>query len=184
MSRIFDSLREIVVRKSIIPGVRRSPVDKRLREPGTSADMNVNGSITPVSFRYTPDPGSIEILQYVTLLVIDPGTFGATQFGSLAGLTNGIILNVNTDGVGPLENTTIKNNTDFLQCFTGSVGTPGVGSMDGPFDTADWLAGTYSYEANPLVLDGDKGDFIEIIVRDNLLLLQSMRASMRSWRVV
>jgi len=171
--------------KSPLPSRFSFSNDRRLRNPLdanqiTNKAMNIDGSVTPVLFEFRPGPTEIFIVEYISLLVIDPGTFLATEFGSLGiALTNGLLVRGQQDGA-PHEITNLTTNADILQCFGGSLGSTGVGSgsNQGVFGTSDWLGGRYELR-DEFVLFGDKDDFILIEVRDDLSDANFVQSSFR-----
>lgn len=55
-----------------------------------SIDLNVNGSVTPVTFKITPAPGEILYMSRLLWYLRDTGSLDSGGFGNGAALTNGI----------------------------------------------------------------------------------------------
>lgn len=76
---------------------------------GGSNNMAVNGSVTPVTFSYTPLAG-FDLEAVRTMLYIESQTaFGSDEFGDVVALTNGVQINAAGFGV-----TNWKNNVDVV----------------------------------------------------------------------
>lgn len=153
--------------------------DVRFRESGGSKAMSVNGSVTPVDFFIQPPSGELWIVDYVTLLLIDPGTMSAAVFGSLVGaLANGLELIEKVNSVESIY-TNVQDNADLAQCFFGgtlSGVSPSGGADLGFLDTVDKVTGRMCFDGK-VTLDGDDNDQLILRVNDDLLLIQSMQAS-------
>jgi len=74
------------------------------------------------------------------------------------------------------EITTMDDNSDIFQCFAGAVGVSSVGPATGVFESEDWMGGQMLFR-DPIVLDADQGDFMEILIQDDLQLIGFLRAS-------
>ena len=172
----FRSWASREARISPVPGQISFTKDIRLRNNGSKL-MNVNGSVTPVDFRFAPASDEFFLLECVTLLMVDDGVTGASNFGTLAPLSNGLLLRGQTNGFVH-DTTNMIDNADIFQCFFGATGVPGTGPNTAMFDTGDWLGGAYMFR-NEYILDGSKGDFIEIIVRDDLSSIDTLQSSLR-----
>ena len=137
-----------------------------LRDPLNSdtRDMAVDGSVTPVKYRYTA-PADGAYLERALIFVVDTGAFDATAFGNGITMTNGLTLalvdgsdNVKTD---LLDGETIKTNGDLSGvCFDVNHLTMGTG----PETLASrW---TFSKSGAPLALL--PGDSLLLTVSDDL----------------
>lgn len=145
------------------------PWFKFLRSGG-SADMNVDGSVTPVKFQAVPTvPVSLERL---CVQIVDGG-ISPTKFAGLTALTNGIeVLIVTAAGatvIDFLDGETIKKNADW----TFLAGT------DNPIDAAagdDQLQVRWTVSKGlgaPLELNSDR--IIQMTVQDNLTEITEFR---------
>lgn len=149
--------------------------DIRFKTGGGSKAMNVNGSGGAIDFFIQPPAGELWFVDYITLLLIDPGVMGAGVFGSLvAALGSGldIIEKINT-----VESvyTNLQDNADLAQCFFGGVPTPGgvAGADDGFLDEVDKAIGRMVFDGK-VTLDGADNDQLIGRVNDDLLLIQTM----------
>lgn len=81
----------------------------------SSKAMNVNGSVTPVSFSYSPESG-VSAITGMTILFKDDGSTSFDKFGAIMALTNGITINTNiSSAISTI--TTIKDNADLCTRF-------------------------------------------------------------------
>jgi hypothetical protein len=132
--------------------------------PGAAIEMNVNGSVTPAQFELRPSSVQIWRVARLVVQIIAPAPAAANQFGSLAELANGILLEVRNATLQLIDLTAgqpIKANRDFGLGWSTSIADDIVG--------AEWLL-----EA-PLRLEGGLGEFLRLTVRDNLTTLTRMR---------
>lgn len=153
--------------------------DLRFRNSGSSKEMNINGSGGAVDFFLGPPAGEVWYVDYLTLMIIDPGDMNFNVFGGLvAALANGVEL---IEKIGGVENiyTTLEDNSDIAQCFFGGTLTSAgpAGSVDlGFLNEVDKALGRMAFD-RPITLDGDDDDRMIIRINDDLLLLQAFRAS-------
>lgn len=153
--------------------------DKRFREAGSSKLIGgTDGSSADIDFMLAPPAGQLWIVDYITLLMIDPGNMEPTDFGSLgAPLGNGLQVVEKINSVESVY-TTIEDNADLAQCFFGGIPTPGgvVGADPGFLNSIDKALGRMPFDM-PITLDGNDGDMLIIRNRDNLTAIQFMAAS-------
>lgn len=139
---------------------------------GTSKDMNVNGSITPVNFNFTPTSGSYYV-EKIIIFIADTGTQSFDNFGAIAGpLTNGLLIKTKSNGA---ENDFInlKNNTDIAMSFHEHAVLLAAIST-GFLNSNDFFMGSISFN-NPITLKSSTGDFLRATVRDDLTALTILR---------
>lgn len=122
---------------------------------------NVNGSVTPVDFTIKPQTGQIWDIYEFTMYIESTGSADLTKFGDITnGLTNGILIRKKD---GTYENIfCAKNNGDlYFRCEETEF-------LEKPY---------YSFKATfkfpeqtgvALRLNGNEGEFFEVLVRDNL----------------
>ena len=138
----------------------------RFKDSGNSMEMAVDGSST-VSFKIQPSANEIMFVDYISLFLLHTGVFGPKVFASLGdALTTGILVNQKTNGIIS-EITIMFDNSDIFQCFFGAQASPQTGAISGVFESIDWMGGRMDFE-NAVILDANKGDFLEIQIRDNL----------------
>ncbi len=83
-----------------------------------SPDMNINGSSTPVVFRYTVPAGWSALIHRLNFVMIDNAAMNGHEFGGIGGgLTNGLLIRLenpdNSERRDLLDGVTIKRNGDF-----------------------------------------------------------------------
>jgi hypothetical protein len=131
-----------------------------LEDSGGSENMLVDGDPTPIEFSFVPDAGVVVSLQSLLLVfTADDFSFDGASFGSLAALTNGIIIEVTVDSVNS-HIFTIFQNEDFLRI----PGRLPLVNNTGPKD----LLGAVLVFGGLIQLIGDDGDKITVTVQDDL----------------
>jgi hypothetical protein len=147
---------------------------------GSSKQMNVDGSSTPVEFLWEPTL-VVHVVKNVTFTMGAPGDPDSDQFASLAALTNGLKFEIKSNGT-VFEIYNMKDNKDVTLFF--STGTFSIGN------TADkWMkdAGGRFFVGSMELFDGVKldpsaGDYIKVTVRDDISSLLWVEAGIFSWR--
>ena len=140
--------------------------------------MNVNGSVTPQTFSYSPGNGSTVAIAGITILFKDEGTTSFDKFGAITALTNGVVMQV-TLSDNTTAMTTVKDNADLCTRFHAnqfgsgailsllSIATPeGFGNSNNVF------VGFMEFP-NPIVLTNT--DSISVIIQDNLSNIDFMQ---------
>lgn len=139
-----------------------------LRDGNSSKAMNVNGSSVAKTFTYTPGEGVTVEINGLNILLEDVGSSSLGNFGALAGLTNGVLLEVSVGGV-TTNLSVLKDNADIITRFRhAGFGSGAVSTLGAPIgfgDSADMVVG-YMMFKRPVMLTGS--DFIKVTVRDNL----------------
>jgi hypothetical protein len=142
---------------------------------GASEAMNVNGSVTPVTFAFAPPANEIWALEGLMLLITDNANFGAGQLGAVA-VTNGLVFEIQTKGVAQQLFNLLTNeelytlmDTNFSQTQTGLFGSNRLHSSKVHFD-------------HRITLNGALGDYIRVRVRDNLTGLTELNVTAKLWR--
>jgi len=149
-----------------------------------SADMNVDGSVTPVSFTETAEAGKVKwidswrLIMHGTYLELDTNDF--RRFGLAAtapGLTNGLefyfVQGGRTINVF-LEN--VKNIGDFMKYADNHTNFINAVSAQ-----EDYLAFDFKFDQT-VVLPAGSNDKIVLVVNDNLSSLVYMRCIVRGWQ--
>lgn len=149
---------------------------------GSNKSMDVDGSSTPVPFRFTPGAGEVWFVESLSLFIYDPGSMDLGDFGAIEGaLTNGLQINIKSKGT-VYEFVNLQDNTDISLSFIGRSGSAGDESF-GWLDSVDNFFGVCPFQ-KPMRLDGDQGDYIEYNVRDNLTALTDLQGSVLVRRVI
>lgn len=145
-------------------GVVPRLVPRYMAAAGGSVEMDVNGSVTPLTFDLAPAADEIWRVARLVLQIVAPTAAAPDQFGSLAALANGLLLELR-DAAGVLVDLTagqpIKANRDLALGWSTSIADTIVG--------AEWLF------AGPIRIEGGLGEFLRLTVRDDLSTLTRMR---------
>lgn len=147
---------------------------------GTNRNLNVNGSSTNVSYKYTPTT-NVYYVEEITIVIVANTSQDLTQFGSLVALTNG--LQINSRSKGNVKNiATIKDNRDLVLTFgedkTYLERSGGLGGIVYSERTA-----TMKIQQR-ITLDPSTGDYLEVLVRDNLAGLTILSVGVRAWKLL
>ena len=127
---------------------------------GSSHDMLVDGSSTPVAFTFGPSASEIWSLQEMLIVfTADDFEFNGASFGPNTLLTNGIVVELVQNSV-VTELFNIKQNEDFLR-------TPGRLPLVNNTGQKDVLSSTFAF-GGLVKLDASTSDIIRVRVRDNL----------------
>ena len=136
------------------------------------SNMNVDGSIVPVSFKLSPHLGeNWHILRFL-ISMTHASAADDSRFGNLNALTNGVLLR-KYDGVADkyITYTNWKTNSDMaLDMFDVVYGAKAGG---GAFSTRGRYSVKVATEAVPKI-NQTSGDFLEILIQDNLTGLDTM----------
>lgn len=137
---------------------------------GASEAMNVDGSVTPAHFDFTPS-GSIQYyLESLTVFLEDAGSTDIGDFGVIpGGLTNGLRILV-TKSATDYELANIKNNRQLASVFSSHPMLQSNGA--GFFNATDNFAGTLIL-GQPVLINGSS-DKVRVTVRDNLSTLDAL----------
>ena len=151
-------LRSVTIQDS---GPQKQLFFKRL-ENGGSADMNVNGSVTPVVFSASPPAGEVWRIASWSLYVQDGGTFDAEKWGNGITMTNGLlpILNIGGTDYDMLE-FTIKTSGDLSSVCDG-LNHLAFGTGD-EIVTAEW-----DFISKGQYVRLTENDSIKLVVQDDL----------------
>lgn len=133
--------------------------------------MNVNGSVTPVNFDFTPASGAYYVEQ-ISFFIQDTGTQGMADFGALAALTNGLLIKTKSNGI---ENDwqNLKDNIDLAMTFHEHAILLAAVST-GFLNSNDFFLGAFQFD-NPITLKFSTSDFFRATVRDNLTGINNLR---------
>jgi hypothetical protein len=133
-----------------------------------SADMGVNGSVTPVIFSVTPQGD--EILHIGQLLVTIESSAAAddSKFGGLPALTNGVVVRVSRNNGAEFETlSTWRTNKDlkedmYLVVYSDKAGGGNYG-----------VHGKWNLEESGAIskIDETNNDKFEVVIQDNLTSL-------------
>lgn len=128
---------------------------------GTSSDMRVNGSVTPVVFSYDADPNYDISLQELTFIMTSNAiTFGTDYFGAVAGpLPNGVLVEITAGGYTGTVINMFQN-----ECF---VVFASPGGFQWIVSSKDLMSSTFVIGGG-LKLEAGSSDKVQVTIRDNL----------------
>lgn len=145
---------------------------------GTSPNMNVNGSGTPVTFQYSPPTGQTWYIENLAIFIADNANFPTGGFGGIGALANGLIIEFQSKGV-LYTFSNIQNNGGILNTFSNHSISEVVSGL---LTTDAFLMGSVDFQQR-IALDQTFGDFFRVRVRDNLTGLTSLMMRVKVWRV-
>lgn len=144
---------------------------------GSSKDMTVDGSSSPVTFKYTVPTDECWYIQFASIFILDSGAMGHNVFGSLgSGLTNGIDFNIKRNGVTGLVRN-MKDNVDIFKMFFRD--TQLGNSNTGFLNDNDFFFGSRDCGEGIRLCDGDE---VQFIINDDLTGIDRLEASISLWR--
>lgn len=147
-----------------------------------SKPMNVNGSVTPVNFDYSPASGQTRYVDAIGILISDTSSPDFGEFGSLgSALTNGIQLKIRTNGT-EYTMANIQDNTDISFHFSGQFDGFTATNLSW-LNEVDFYLGFMTFR-NALTLKNSTSDYIRFTVRDNLTAIDQLRGFVKAWRVI
>lgn len=156
------------------PGLR---IAEFLKESGGSSDMNVDGSVTPVTFSAAPPTGKKWFIHSVTLIIED-SSINFKKFGGIAGgLTNGIEFRVKEGGLAEVTLGTFKTNGDF-HLFTTDI------RLDSA--STDFLTVNVNMRENAgttLELSAANSEIFKLITNDNLISVDRFNVLIKGFEV-
>ena len=140
---------------------------KKLRNAG-SEDMNVNGSVTAVDFKYTCPVGKVVLVSRLHFHIldsnVDPNDFGGIAGGIATGLILGAFDSDDSQILDFLDGDTIKKNTHFDH----------IAGTDANVKTGtglDALAVRFSVHKSGASMRLTAGQYIQMTVQDDLTTL-------------
>lgn len=141
----------------------------------STAEMNVDGSVTPIIFKVLPFDLQQGNISRVLLEMRDATSMDFSTFGGLPVLDNGIVLRVN-NGDGTFRHLhNFKDNGDIIEiAFDHAFLLPKGGNVINGF-TSRITWGSESKHGAVIRLDGTLGQGLELIVQDDLTGLLRMR---------
>lgn len=160
---VVDNALQVYVKEDISPVVNEFFVN------GTSSDMAVNGSVTPVSFKIQPPIGEIWHIHKIAIDMAHGSAGDVGLFGDLAALTNGCQLNVYT-GTTSVEYTVWQTSADIYMDFGNLQFIPRSGG-GGAYGTLG--VGKFGDAGTVVRLTSDM--YLELLVRDDLTGLDAFR---------
>lgn len=155
------------------PGLR---VAEFLKESGGSSAVNVDGSVTPVTFSAAPPTGKKWFIHSITL-VIEDTSINFKKFGGIAALTNGIEIKAKEGGLAEVTLGTFKTNGDF-HAFTTDIRLDSAAT--------DFLTVNANIKQNTgttLELADANSEILKVIVNDDLTTLDRFNVLIKGFEV-
>ncbi len=137
-------------------------------------NMNVVGGLaSPQSFIVVPKPGEVWHLKKLSIAMIhsSAGDFGL--FGNLTALTNGVALRRYDGLTGHFDTFTIWRSNGTIDEDMGTVKFVTRSGGGGSYGTA--AQGYFDDTGTVVYLNGDNGDYLEVLVQDDLSGLASFK---------
>jgi len=147
-------------------GAQKQLFMRRMDETGDgtgNADMSVNGSITPVTFKIAPGAGEVIRLARTMMYIQDTGNFDATKWGNNITLTNGQKFEMK---VGAAVVDILGYNIKTL----GDMAATAYDVVHFAIGTGDEFAAgrlTFTKMGQYLRLDGDNNDELRFTINDD-----------------
>lgn len=130
---------------------------------GITKNMNVDGSSVNVEYEFSPVSGEIFQLNTVCFYMGESGGLAFNKFENIALLTNGLLLEIQSEGT-LREFVNLQANADMGVVFFGGGSTGSKSSWEGQT--------TFGSSTK---LNGDQGDFIRATIRDDLSTVQKIQ---------
>jgi len=171
IGNVGDRLKvDAVSTASPIPSVDVFCFDKQLLNSLSSKNMDVDGSVTEVNFQFAPGAGEIFFLSAIAIYMGEASGLAFNKFENIATLTNGVKIEIQSNGTVK-EKGNYQDNTDISRAFFAGGSTGSQNSFSGLFNLK------FSTK-----LVGDDGDYIRMIVRDDLTTVTHLSASAILWQ--
>jgi len=135
---------------------------RNLMKPGGSKLMNMDASVTPAAFSYSPTPGINVKVKAVTCVMVNPGSSVLGSFKN--SLLKGIQLSSFTGGKTNVLKL-IKDKADLLTCFCSDVSLS---------STSDIFMGTFVLTDEITI---GSNDSFYALVQDNLSNIEHLSMS-------
>ena len=138
---------------------------------GSSPEINVNGSVTPVEFSIIPNSKeTIAVNTFGILILTHRQVDDIEGFGGISGLTNGIEFSIR-NGATQIYTRNIKTNADLYGIFPGQVFQE--------FKSPQHIFNiSLDFNENDLIISGRKSQSLVIKIQDNLTTLLKFRSSL------
>ena len=178
LKRFYDVMVQLVGggghrRPNPRPGLR---VGEFFRETGGSADLNVDGSTTPVEFTIAPPTGKKWFIHTVSLIMEDTA-INFAKFGGRAALANGFDILVKEGGLPETSLGTFNQNSDFY-IFTTNI----------TFESATTDVFAFEVKVKELTgttfeLKASKSELLKVVVNDNLTTINRFNMLVRGYEI-
>lgn len=145
----------------------------------SNAEMNVNGSVTPVVFAVTPPAGTKWHIRGMDLSMLDNTAMDDSTFAGITALPKGLVFRKKNGDYHSFFN--IKTNGEFaLRATTYEYSAKAPAGFYGLNVEFDFLG----HFGTVVMLDADAGDYLEVLVQDDLSAVNFFRATISGHVVV
>ena len=143
---------------------------------GSSIDLNVDGSVTPVDFTVEAPSGKIWYIHRVTILIEDIGTSFA-RFGGITSLTNGVDFKISQNGLSEELLGNIKKNSEFY------LFSKNIISESSTTDLLVIHIDIKELSGSVFILNETLNDIFTVTINDNLTGLNTFRVLLNGYEV-
>ena len=150
-------------------------ISEHLRDSGSSLDMNVDGSTTPVEFSWTPNGTRTAVIARIIIALQEDANFIASGYGAGAALANGILFahrDADSNDTDLLDGVPIQRNFQWTELsYDGTLVNFNVSGGNLRSFIVRW---TFTNSGEGLFVY--PGESLVMTVRDNLTALDGQRA--------
>lgn len=156
-----------VLQNNAPPGDRIDQLLDTVGDGTGTTEQAADFSAAPAEFMYKPKPGTAAVLARMLISIEDGAVFAANQYAGIAALTNGITIKVKDSSGGVIHNFTPNpiTKTYHWGLLAGSDVSPIAFAAGADRCLVRW---TFDKAGAPLLLDGDKGEYLSVVVFDDL----------------
>jgi hypothetical protein len=151
---------------------------KRYLLNGSSSDMTVDGSTTPVTFKLAVTATETWFVDQIIFTILDAGNNDPEKFGAVSVLTNGLDFNFKIDGITHLYRN-VKDNGDVASTFRDQF----MGSAAGYMHNGNFYVGFEEFKDEVTVRAGNS-DEVQVVVNDDLTGIDRLQVSIRYWKKI
>lgn len=140
-----------------------------------NSSANVDGSVTPVLLKISPPQAGKYLITRMLVLIRATGKFAAAQYGTLAELTNGVVVGIFDDTTGTMVQSFTPGDSITTNaiwggvCYDVDVKVWGTGDE---FLLARW---TFAKSGIDLLLNQHNNHALGVLIQDDLTVLNSHR---------
>lgn len=135
---------------------------------------SVSGSMaSPQSYKVVPSSTQVWHVERFLLEMVHSSAGDLSLFGNLTALSNGVVVRKYDGLTGTYSTYTVWQNNEDIYLDTADISFPVRSGGGGSYATVS--AGLFSDIGVTIKLDGAAGDYLEVLVQDNLTALTSFR---------
>ena len=143
----------------------------------TLLNMNVNGSVTPQSFKIMPSNNQIWHLEIISIQMVMGSAGDNGLFGNLSELTRGVVLRKYDGTTSQFYTSTVWKTNGDIFLDTGNINYSVRSSGGGSYGVNS--LGSFYQTGAVVRLDSSVGDYLEILVQDDLTGLTTFNAKVQ-----